>query len=561
LVEVEIDYRREGIGGDMPELPVEFKLTLTRPKTAIAHGETRIEAYALPAAEAQLLIDDRGDLVRAKAHRAAAALRAGATAEVYLPGQGDDAGHGVEHAPEAGPGLDYLDRLVVTTTPPAAFRFGQPRVGRVAAEASGTLVLALGATGRLYEDTGRLQGMLSQTSGGKIDDTAFVQQMKAGGRYVDPRDLGHASELAAFFYSDVVLGIKDRFGAAAAQLLPHTMQEFRETPNVLHLLAAAPRMEHPTELTREFARGLGMLDEQAKAGHLARALLRDDVAHDRGAPRNARLTLWADDRLAAGRGWDIVPVALHGRVRAGVAAGLDFNAADLGAVIDYLSRPNTAQLVDEMGDLADRLTKLGVLRQSLEAQFVDLSGIAERVEMLREISDDLARFAETAERHLALGQAGGYQALPLIDEIAAFADAEMRPARHRIVQVFADWLRDLGFDSVAPAEFVHPEQASQCLARFFFDRIAPEVEMIDGIVRCGYADPLPAAEERVVPLAARSGAPRGVPGLAGGDGAPGYHVPLDQQQLAWLYAEGDGAPGLIAQWRRTLRDSYEEANR
>ncbi|MEM9756334.1 MAG: hypothetical protein AAF914_10085, partial [Pseudomonadota bacterium] len=47
LVEVEIDYRREGIGGDMPELPVEFKLTLTRPKTAIAHGETRIEAYAL----------------------------------------------------------------------------------------------------------------------------------------------------------------------------------------------------------------------------------------------------------------------------------------------------------------------------------------------------------------------------------------------------------------------------------------------------------------------------------------------------------------------------------
>lgn len=548
-VRLDVKFEKDEDGNIL--FPMRLQLLIT-PFSLAAGEEVAILIYSLNAdSQVQPLLTNNIEHVFESANETAVKVVGDRddAQEAYVPLLHENNGRNTIRDISTGPGvwLDHLDRIVIKANPPVSFMLQIEDGTLETLNSTGTCAFAYIASGKIKEDGGALVDRLRDLEGSSDVSAAFLNHMADFGYQIDPGDLNTASEITLLAHAEVRRYIQGRYGAAAGSLLPADFQDYTAAPGFFGLAAVCARIEDLSELNSRLFEDGRDLGEAERVGHLAWGLLRDMLTADDGDPAVGRLQVWASEQLLQQAGWNIIPAVVMEDVRRGISAGLTWRPTELGGFIDFVRRPSNEDLIADMSTLLDTLTDLSVLPLDADKQLVRTSDARKRLDELKKLSHEFTDLIEEAERELGLNDIDRPRPREeLLSDVRSEQYRHPKRLRGRVAALFKERLTVIDAELHFDGEALDLDKAWDVLAAHFLSRIDEDCDQIEGIIECGYADPVPG---QLLSIDKPSGGIQSRPSR-----------PLAPEQQSWLFDDVVRHPPLVEDWRRQLREDYEKAN-
>ena len=430
--------------------------------------------------------------------------------------------------------LGLLDRIVISSSPPAEFSHveeaDRPRiVGR-----DGVAVLAFGHDGTFRSDEGVLLSRMiasvkSHHDSGVVD---LVSGLADYGLAVSRTELDAATDVSVVLSAETAREV----GARLPMLRPNGVAQFRAAPQFFAAVAGLDRDRFPADVVARLAQA-ARLDTGGKCALLGRMLLERQIEQDedsqggRSETDQNRLSLWLESDRATGL--VVLAVALSRRLQDVIRGGIAPDWHEIGLLMtsppDYLR---------DLERLVVRMTRAGVIPYDAEGQFITLSGSRQHLRRLRRTRSGLAD--HLVQMNATLGNVvdlpDNEEALiDMLSDMAGPGDQTPRPLRL--------WLEEHLRPQLPPDLAMHPKppilaRIVQVMAR----GLRPYYEHIPKFVAAGFSNPL-----RSVAL------PMGMEEMQATGPSP-LRVP--KEAIEWLMSEMP-VPDCVGQWKATLRHEYE----
>lgn len=442
--------------------------------------------------------------------------------------------------------LSYLDRVVITTSPPAALTLERSATQSQTAGRSGCMVLVNGQGDYPYVDNGALVDIVlaAQPARSAIGNVDIIRAYGEVGKPMQTSDLEFANEITAATYSEISHAISRRHPTNAAELSPIGIDQFLGAPSYFGVLSALPPERLSMSAPRRLSAAVSAGKEIDVIGVLTSIVLQNEA---RAQPR---LSLWID-KLKDHMAYRAAITPFYPAPLNVVTAGIDpegIGLRQVGIIAETLDLSKRRQTLDA-------LTAADVLPLSYEHQFISAlrDDLEDHIEALSDIVTEVVGFCQSAFDISGLAGDIEFEPRDLLalgtikpPESGGPENLSKDRAHHWIK---ADLKSKLGETTISSFKLSVSGLIDRIAGKLYFDN-RPDFERISKIVRDFHlTDPIQLEADNVVKLDTSK-----LHAFAEGPApfvmSPGHDV------IAWL-SNLEGDPSLIAGWKTELLKQVE----